>query len=216
MKNLLLTAALFLGLGLAVTAQSDRFAKGMENGLTKLDSIKNQEDCLNASATFQRIAQAEKTRWEPFYYAAYCRILAAFMEQDKDKVDAILDPAEADINSALAINAKNSEVYTIQAMLYQARISVSFTRGMKYSGMANESIEKAIVMNPSNPRAYYIKGQNIFYTPSMFGGGAENAKPHFEKALAIFNAQSTTAKDFSPAWGKKKTIAMLKACEAKQ
>lgn len=216
MKNLLLTAALFLGLGLAVNAQSDRFAKGMENGLAKLDSIKNQQDCLTAAAAFQRIAQAEKTRWEPFYYAAYCKIMAAFMEQDKDKVDAILDPAEADLNAALSIDSKNSEVYTIQAMLYQARISVSFTRGMKFSGMANESIEKAIVMNPANPRAYFMKGQNIFYTPTMFGGGADNAKPHFVKALALFNSQDTTPKGFAPSWGKKKTIAMLKACEAKQ
>jgi len=216
MKNLLLTSALFLGLGLAVNAQSDRFAKGMESTLTKMDSIKNQQDYLNSGASFQRIALAEKTRWEPYYYSAYCKIMAAFMEQDKDKVDAILDPAEADLNAALAIDSKNSEVYTIQAMLYQARISVSFTRGMKFSGLANESIEKAIVMNPSNPRAYFMKGQNIFHTPSMFGGGAENAKPQFEKAMALFNSQDSATKDFSPSWGKKKTIAMLKACEQKQ
>lgn len=216
MKNLLLTTALFLGLGLAVNAQSDRFAKGMESILTKMDSIKSQQDYINSGASFQRIALAEKTRWEPYYYSAYCKIMAAFMEQDKDKVDAILDPAEADLNAALAIDSKNSEVYTIQAMLYQARISVSFTRGMKFSGMANESIEKAIVMNPANPRAYFIKGQNIFHTPSMFGGGAENAKPQFEKAMALFNAQDTTIKSFSPSWGKKSNIAMLKACEAKQ
>ena len=211
-----LTTALFLGLGLTVNAQTDRFAKGMEASLTKLDSVKNQQDYLNTAASFQRIALAEKTRWEPYYYSAYCRIIAAFMEQDKDKVDAILDPAEADLNAALAINSKNSEVYTIQAMLYQARISVSFTRGMKYSGMANEAIEKAIMMNPSNPRAYYMKGQNIFYTPAMFGGGADKAKPNFEKALALFNAQGTATNSFAPVWGKNKTIGMLKACEEKQ
>jgi len=215
MKNLLFATVAFLGISLGANAQTDRYAKAMQNAIAQLDSVKNQQDFLTSSAIFDRIATTEKTKWEPFYYAAYCRIMASFMEQDKDKVDAILDPAEEELNKALAIDSKNSEVFAIQAMLYQGRISVSFTRGMKYSGMANESIEKAIVMNPSNPRAYFMKGQNIFYTPAMFGGGAENAKPHFEKALALFNSQDTTPKDFAPAWGKKKTIGMIKACEAK-
>ena len=216
MKNLLFATVAFLGVTIGANAQTDRYSSAMQSAIVKLDSVKNQQDYLSNAATFDRIATAEKTKWEPFYYAAYCRILSAFMEQDKDKVDALLDPAEENLNRALAIDSKNSEVYAIQAMLYQARISVSFTRGMKYSGMANESIEKAIVMNPANPRAYFMKGQNIFYTPTMFGGGAENAKPHFEKALALFKAQDTTPKGFSPSWGKNKTMGMIKACEAKQ
>ena len=215
MKNLLLATVAILGIVFGANAQTDRFTKAMQATLSKMDSTKTQQDFLNQAGAFQRIAIAEKSKWEPFYYSAYCRIIAAFMEQDKDKVDAILDPADEDLTKALAIDSKNSEVYAIQAMLYQARIQVSFTRGMKYSGMASEAIEKAIVMNPANPRAHYMQAQNIFYTPAMFGGGAEKALPHYQKALALFNAQQDTARGFAPRWGKKQTIAMIKACEGK-
>ncbi|MEJ7671851.1 MAG: hypothetical protein WKF59_03885 [Chitinophagaceae bacterium] len=49
---------------------------------------------------FERIADAEKTQWLPYYYAAYCNVMNAFMEQDKTKVDAIADKAEELITKA--------------------------------------------------------------------------------------------------------------------
>ncbi len=43
---------------------------------------------------FTRIADAEKTQWLPYYYAAYCYTMDALREQDVSKKDAIADKAD--------------------------------------------------------------------------------------------------------------------------
>ena len=45
-----------------------------------IDSVKSQQDFLDAASYFDRIAISEKTQWLPFYYSAYCRTIAAFMK----------------------------------------------------------------------------------------------------------------------------------------
>ncbi len=216
MKNMILASVLFLSLAFTANGQSQQYAGAMQNGLTMIDSVKSQQDYLDNASYFDRIAISEKTQWLPFYYSAYCRTIAAFMEKDKERIDPILDQAQASLDEAMKISENNSELYAIQGMLYQARIQVSFTRGMKYSQLAGEAIEKAIALNPSNPRAQYLKGQNIYYTPAMFGGGAEKALPYYQKAQELFNQQpQAEKKGIDPSWGKRAADKMVAVCSTK-
>ena len=162
--------------------------------------------------SFERISNIDKSKWLPSYYAAHVYIIMSFVEKDSDMKDKYLDKAQTFIDNCQKIVKNESEVYVLQGFLYQARISVSpMLRGMKYSAKASEALNRAIKINADNPRAYYLLGQNLLHTPSMFGGGVELACPYLTKAkakYAIFKPKS----DISPNWGEKATIKLLAYC----
>lgn len=65
----------------------------------------------------------------------------------------------------------------------------------------NQALEKAIQLNPENPRSYYLRAITVLNMPEGFGGGAAIAKPIFETAKAKFDSfQPETP--ISPDWGK--------------
>ena len=72
--------------------QSEKYVAAMKKNLSAIDtSFKNPADLLALANNFERIATAEKNQWLAYYYAAFCQVNYGFMQQDKDKVDAIAD-----------------------------------------------------------------------------------------------------------------------------
>lgn len=207
MKKLIITAIALTMLG-SVMAQQPNYESAIKETLTLLDSAKAPADMQQVIGRFTRISQAESKRWEAFYYLAYTQINFSFWEKDGDKKDAILDEAQKSIDKALEINGDKSELFALQGFLYQGRIQVSSMRGMTYSPKATEILEKAIKENPENPRAHFLLGQNIYYTPSMFGGGSNNAKPKFQKAKELFEKENGK-NGIRPKWGLKSNQKIL-------
>lgn len=163
------------------------------------------------ASQFKSLAQTEPNRWEASYYMAYCKVMQAFMEKG-EKIDAILDEAEPVIAALEKTNPNESEFLVLEAMLNQARIGASpMARGMKYSQIYNQLLDKAIAMNAENPRAYLIKGLGVLNMPAMFGGGASNAKPLFEKAKEKFAAFKAPSSIY-PSWGYQMNEGMLARC----
>src|SRR6476660_565082 len=86
---------------IATFAQSDKYMQAMKNSLSRFDSVKTTEEYQALAATFERIGDAEKTEWLPYYYSGLALLTPAWtdMKVDKDanaqKVKALLDKAEA-------------------------------------------------------------------------------------------------------------------------
>ena len=166
------------------------------------------------AAKLERAAAAAPADWLPRYYQAYALIISVFQsQQDGDAKDALLDRAEAALAQARQLKGDESELLTLQAYAYQARLGISpMLRSMKYSRMVNETVAQAKKTNPANPRAYLVGANNVYYTPSMFGGGAEPAKPLYEEAKAKFAAfQPVSA--LAPSWGQSQLLGCLKKYE---
>ena len=210
MKRTILTAAILMILGTAM-AQQANFESAMKETLTLFDSAKTANDIQAVASRFERIATTESSKWEPFYYHAFAYINLSFREKDGDKKDALLDIAQKSIDKALEVNGDKSELYALQGFLYQGRIQVSSMRGMTYSQKASDILEKAVKENPKNPRALFLLGQNIYYTPKMFGGGSQNALPKFQEAKALFDSENGKT-GINPKWGAKSNLRMLDAC----
>ena len=68
MKQFLLATTIILSV--AAHAQSDKYADAMKQSLAMFDSAKTPSDFESISASFQRIGDAEKTQWLPYYWAA--------------------------------------------------------------------------------------------------------------------------------------------------
>jgi len=183
-------------------ASDDKYTNVMEKNISLIDSAKSLADFQNIINNFERIASAEKSKWHPFYYAAYCYAISSFLDSVRSKKDIYLDKADENINIADSLNQNNSEIYTLKGLVSQMRLMVNpMERWQKFGPLASTFLKKAKELDPTNPRPDYLIGQSLLYTPVQFGGGNEVARPVLEEALKKFEAFKPE-NSLSPAWGK--------------
>ena len=194
-------------------AQTEKYMKAMQSNIAMLDSGYIKGNMAELSNNFERIAEAEKTQWLPYYYASYCAVANAYTEQDKSKTDGIADRAEQLIKKAEIINGKeNSEICVIKSMIASSHMMVDpQARWQQYGEASASNIAKAKSMDPTNPRPVYLEGQSKFYTPESFGGGKAPAKELFIKALKMFDTFKPET-SLHPNWGKSTTAYFLAQC----
>lgn len=176
-------------------------------------SFKNPESLLSLANNFERIANAEKTEWLPYYYAAFIHVNLGFMQQDKEKIDGIADKANALIETADSLMPGNSEISCIKSMIASCHMMVNpMQRWMEYGKESSENMQAAMQQDPTNPRPYFLKGQGLKFTPESFGGGCKTAKPAFVTAMEKY-ASFKPASELHPSWGKEQVENLLKECK---
>ncbi len=197
-------------------SQSDKYTDAMQKNLTLLDSAKTVEDFNRVANNFERVGDAEKTQWLPYYYAALSLSTAGWMPDlaDKDanaeRMIGICEKGEAVATS----DADKSELQTVRYMAATQQMMVDpQTRFMTYGKASGDALESSMKLNANNPRAYYLKGMGLFNTPEQFGGGKDKAKPLFEKALELYKAEKPAK--FYPHWGEPQTVDMIAQCQQK-
>ncbi len=206
----------FLCVALAFTtlvfSQSDKYQKAMEKALIQFDSAHTTDQLNNSAAMFERIADAEKTQWLPYYYASLAHIRKGFTDAKLNKDD-VANQAEVLTAKAEAIEPKNAEIYLLKNMAATLHMLVDpMSRYQQYGGEATKALVIAEQIDPTNPRVYFLKAQNVFGTPSQFGGGKERAKPIFETSVAMYKTYKP-ASNLHPTWGQKDAVEMLLKCK---
>ncbi len=226
MKQLLLVAAVVFSV--VAQAQSDKYADAMKQTLSVMDSAKTTADFESSAAAFQRISDAEKTQWLPYYWASLALAtegwqyypdakgvtvmkvsdLSGAMTTLASRINGLLDKADAIATS----NEDKAEILTIRNMAATQQMLVDpQSRYMTFGTEAGTDLQKAIALNPNNPRLYYLQGMSVFGTPEQFGGGKEKAKPLFQKAVDLGKAEQL--KPLYPHWGLDMSEGMLAACQ---
>jgi len=200
-------AVLFLGFT-ALHAQTettvavDKYTINFKKALTNLDSSwANPAKMRETAAQFERLANFKKEDWLPRYYHALCLIQLSFTTDAKER-EAILKAAETSIKSGQELSKDNSELVTLEGYLYQGMIMINpMTNGAVYGSKSAMTLQKAMQLDPKNPRPPYLLGQNTYFTPAQWDGGMEKAKPYLEKAKALFET-FIPASELHPNWGK--------------
>lgn len=202
MKKKILNFIFLSVLSLSLFGQSAKFTAAMKTEIDKLEAAKTSEEYLQSANSFERIANAEKTEWLPYYYTGYALVTIAFMENDPAKIDAICDRADGVLAKAASLTANNSEITTVQAMVTTARMMVDNGRAMTLGPKATGMLQKAMSQEPAgNPRAMMNLAQNLYYTPEAFGGSRVKAMELMEKALASYETFQPES-PIHPSWGK--------------
>ena len=127
-----------------------------------------------------------------------------------------VEKAQVAIDKAKEMAPEESDVWAMQGYIYQGRIWENpMVKGAEFSPLSHQALDKAITLNPENPRAFFLKGQNLLFTPVFYGGGPETALPLLQKA----NEKFTTFKPASPLhpnWGLEQTEWLIKTAEQQQ
>jgi len=195
-----------------IFAQSAKFTAAMTAAVQQLNEAKTTEAMIAVEAKFERIADAEKTEWLPYYYAGTLKTRLSMQHAggDPDKLadDAALLAAKAD-----SLSPKNSEVYCLKSMVATSKLLVDpQSRWMQYGAESNKMLEMAKKYDSTNPRPFVLQSIGIKNMPEAFGGGCEKAKPIAERAaklLAAFKPKS----EISPIWGKEIVDGILQDCK---
>jgi hypothetical protein len=212
MKKILI-AVLSLAIATQGFAQSEKFTKAMTTAIAQWDSAKTADDMQSISATFERIAEAEKTQWLPYYYASLSQVIYGFMKNDMPNNDAYAGKAEALLTKADVLQPNNSEISCVKSMIATLRMLVNpQARWQQYGATIQTELENAKKQDPANPRPYYLQGQNLRNTPEQFGGGCNSAKPLLEEAVKKFEAFKP-ASAIAPGWGKAQAEKVLATCK---
>jgi hypothetical protein len=174
----------------------------MKSTIAKMDSSFTQEGLIQSANTFERIGNAEKTEWLPFYYVGYCLVMDAYMEKDPSKIDELCDRAEENLSKAATLKPNNSEITTVQAMVLTSRMQVDPSRGMTLGPKSSGMLQAAMAQQPSgNPRTMMNMAQSLFYTPEAFGGSKTKAIEMMERSLASYGTFKPES-PLHPTWGK--------------
>jgi hypothetical protein len=212
MKKLILTSIIIIASVLTYAGDKDYF-KSMEKNLKELEKAEKVAEYQAIAENFIAISEENTDQWLPLYYVAYCYLNTVFTEEPAENVDMILDKANAYIDKARELSPENDEIEVLQGWIYQGRIMVDpMGRGQLYSQKAAESFGKAKNINPDNPRVYFLTGQNVMYTPEMFGGGKEAACPYFIEAAEKFKGFKPES-SISPNWGREYNQKIANSCE---
>ncbi|GAA4011259.1 hypothetical protein GCM10022408_24560 [Hymenobacter fastidiosus] len=198
----------------ATVAAPAGYSDMMAATIAELMSTGDPARLKESVSKLERAAAALPTDWLPRYYQAYGHTIVCFTsKEDGDVKDKYLDQAEAALAQARKLGGEESELLVLQAYVYQARLGISpMIRSGKYSRMVIEVLGQAKALNPANPRIYLVQGNNLYFTPKMFGGGPEVAKPVFEEARARFAAFQLRS-PLAPNWGERQVLGRLKAYE---
>lgn len=208
---------LLFGLSIAILsstsfAQSAKFNDAMTKTLAEMDTSSSAEQFMSVANKFERIALAEKNQWLPYYYSGLARCTAIYMGGDNSKTDDILDIAEKHAKIADSLQPKNSEIYVLKTMILGGRIMVDpMTRGQSLGMQSMMTLSEAMKLDPLNPRAYYIMGQSLYYTPPQFGGGVEAGCRMFSTAKENYG-KFVPESALHPNWGEDQVDMMLLQC----
>jgi hypothetical protein len=182
--------------------QSARYNDVMKTSIAKMDSTWTTDGLMQLANTFERIGNAEKTEWLPFYYAGYCLVMNAYMQKDVSKIDPLCDKADENLSKAAALQSNNSEITTVQGMVLTARMQADMSRGMTLGPKSSGMFQAALSQQPTgNPRAMMNMAQSLFYTPEAFGGSKSKAIEMMEKSLASYDTFKPESM-LHPNWGK--------------
>ena len=196
--------------GAAAPAAPNAYTALMTATIAEQNAAKTPADVQANLAKLERAVAAAPAAWEPRYYQARACLKLGFAGKDGDAQDKLFDQAEAALNAAKKLaGADQAELFIMQAYVLQGRIMVSpMTRGVVYTGRVQEALGQAKALAPNNPRVYLLLANDLFYRPAFFGGGAEKARPLYERAKALFGT-FRPATVLSPTWGEKNTDSAL-------
>jgi len=193
---------------------ANKYESAMSTAIEKLNAANDLEAYVAATATFERIGDAEQDQWLPYYYASLGYVWSSHTLEEGSKIDEYLDKAQSLNEKAEKLSPNNDEIITLQGYIYMMKLAVDpSTRGQEYSGLAMQQFGKAMGMNANNPRALLLSGRMKMGTDQFFGNDLSESCGMILKASKMFENQTQKSK-LDPAWGWEMAEIFTQECQS--
>ena len=184
-----------------------------EQGMGKAFGIWKEGKSTEASLLFERIASAEKAQWLPDYYVALINCTDAFNPANREKANALLEKAQSSLDNAKTKSDTNSEICVLQALIYTAiLVQDPMTNSMKYSPLVMQEYQKALVLNPNNPRAVFGQADFQLSGAKWTGVATKPLCAEINRSLELF-ANFKPESPFHPKWGLDRAKQVATTCQ---
>ena len=161
-----------------------------------LSELSNNLDELNKSKKQNLI----------LYWQSYIQFYSSIYYLKKGDKEIAEQEIDKGINWLNEMKNKNSEDYALLAMLQGFGIQFKGMKAMFVSSDIKKNLKKAIAIDTTNLRAYYVYASNDFHTPKKYGGGKETEE-YLLKAISL--PVQKIINDYLPSWGKEEAFEML-------
>jgi tetratricopeptide (TPR) repeat protein len=140
------------------------------------------------------------------YYSALASLRLFALDPDAERYT---DLAAASSEAALSLRPDFSDAHALRGMAYGRKID-GMISGMRYGGRSNDAMDRALALDPDNPRALVLRAISALYKPAIWGGGRDRAVEGFRRAIALYDARGPAApSDPEPQWGRDEAHAWL-------
>lgn len=152
-------------------------------------ATRNEAQLRSVAAELERRIASEPGRPQAHYLRARALgylVDALVARKDSKAATASVDEAIAELGKSLALEEGSSDAHSLLADLYGRRIGLSgFMGGAKYGHKVGDENQRALELDPKNPRAWASLGRQRLQTPKMFGGDIDKAIESFKKSLEL-------------------------------
>jgi hypothetical protein len=195
-------------------AGDEKYYQKMGEALTRFATISSMKEYQELANTFSNIARVETGEWLPLYYETQCYILMSFTNTlEPSMKDTYLDQAEKSLDRMLELVPEESEVYAQQALYHTARMVVNPMERAQYTAsLISAAVEKSLSLDPSNPRAKYVRLTNEIGTAQFFGN---DTQPYCQSARDLLDLWDTfiVKSPLHPAWGREMVRQIVENCD---
>jgi tetratricopeptide (TPR) repeat protein len=105
--------------------------------------------------------------------------------RDKNMAKNVAEAGIKVAERAVALRPDSSEYNRLLGTLCGQVIPANVLLGLRYGKCAQDSVTKAIKLDPKSSLAYLSRGVGNYYLPPALGGGPELAIKDFEKAIQL-------------------------------
>jgi tetratricopeptide (TPR) repeat protein len=200
--------------------KADDYTDAMLKAIKKMGDASDKNDkaaVLKVRGDFERILQLKKNEWMVNYYIGsidYMLSRFAGEEKNNDDVKKYTESAIALFDKCTDVNDEFADAYIMKMAVQGNRWQYEPNKMNDIIAKTQEAKDKAMKLEPENPRFYLIDGYMTFYTPESFGGGVDKAQPMFEKAWEYSKTYKPKDETY-PNWGNDQAAGMVAMCYIK-
>jgi len=163
--TIIFTLACMFSIGIAAAANApmdDLYKSAMQKAIDKTYVSRSANELMQLRGQFERISQKYPDKWQPVYYIAFCDLQMVYLEleaeKDNKENNKRLEDAETHIKKLEGFkDVDQSELQTLWGFYYTARIGTNKDNAILLFGDVLKAYEKALELNPSNPRAIILR-----------------------------------------------------------
>jgi tetratricopeptide (TPR) repeat protein len=200
---LVLAAPLSLGAQATALTGTAKWADSASREIEAAHAMSDLDRLTQAAAILDRALTVTPNDRLLLYYRslALYRMAAQYMGRNRND-DAKKALEEADrLLEQIETRAPAADALALRGAVLGQLIGLSGNplSGMTLGPKATGLIDRAMDLEPNNPRVWLVRGMSAMFTPRMFGGGTDKAERDLRKAAELFGVERVVSP--APSWG---------------